>query len=623
MTTHRALVVALALLGACASPPNVGTIAQAVNVAPNTYDFGSWMVGTAATPRQFIVAPFGIEYDIISSITSACADFDVDLSLLDSPPEVYRECEDPNPEQLFLPPICFNRTQRFLVTFTPSFAGPQGCPITVAMDSGTNVIANVTGTGVAPPVALTIVTPASGALGFGDVILGSQSTALPVTIRNDGSAALDLHDAVITGPDAIAFTLATTDSEPLGPGQTFTWQLTCTPAAPIALAATFTITSDAGTHDIALSCTGIQSNLVVAPSPLQFAETLLGAERTDAVTLTNSGTAPLVITSSLIVAGPFTAADLAATSLAAGESVVLTVAFAPTAADVGTDVRGSLVVTFNDGVDSRTIDLVGPARDAALALTPSGTIDFGTVCAGQSREQIFVALNSGSGGVDLLDAVIAGSDVGFAVAPIAPASFPAPLLPRGGGSASFRVTATPPIGDVVGELIVTTAIPNSEPTVVPLHAIGQDRGLGASPGAVDFGGVVVDEPSGGRTIRISNCDPTALELSSATVTGEHADEFVVVSADQTLPITLPGGGSALFIVELRPTSGGDKVATLEIVHAAGTTTIALTGIGVGALAPGGSSGPGSYYACSAGGAAGLAPIAAALALLLRRRRRAR
>ena len=170
---------------------------------------------------------------------------------------------------------------------------------------------------------------------------------------------------------------------------------------------------------------------------------------------------------------------------------------------------------------------------------------------------------------------------------------------------------------------MTAAIPGAAPTTIPLRARGQAGGIGASPGAIDFGGVVVGEPSGGRTVRLNNCDGGPITVDRATLSGAASGEFLAVSAEQTLPTTVPAGGSLLFIVELRPTTAGDKVATLTIGHGESETTIALTGLGVGDELTGDGA-RGSYYACSAGGdargATGLGVLGLALGMALRRRR---
>jgi|GEM_PF-1932844 len=637
MKPHALVVVALALtwVTGCASPPAVGTVGEALVISPLVYDFGSFAVGTPSPRRGVVISPnsAGVESDTVLSVTESCVDFELDLSDLEPLGEVYRRCDDGTLPDLNLPEsarglpcggtgIYVTKSQRFAVTFSPSLAGVQSCTIAISMESGPRTI-EMRGTGLAPPVALAVVTPASSALAFGDVVVGAASTNLPITIRSDGATALDLTSAVIGGPDAAGFAAQTASVEPISQGQTYTWQLTCTPPGPGALSATFTITSNAGTTAFALSCNGIQSNLTVAPSPVQFEETLLGASRSVNAAIGNSGTAALVITSTLVTAGPFVADDLGGTTLGPGDLAPLTITFTPEPDQDGMDVRGTLVVSFDDG-DSRTIDLVGPAREATLSLTPSSAIDFGTVCGGQRADQLFVALNTGSGGVELSDAVVTGA--GFTLTPVAPSSFPAPLPARGAGSVTFQVSAAPATGEATGELTVTTAIPGSTPSVIALHALGQDSGIGASPLDVDFGGVSVSETSGGRTVRINNCDVAPLELTRATLVGDQAAEFIAVSADQPLPITLAPGASALFLVELRPTAIGDKAATLEIVHGAGTTSVPLTGFGLGDPVPGGGGGDrGSYYACSAGGSAGglagLVPVAGGLGLLLRRRRR--
>ena len=615
--TARRLPLALALaLAACAGPPTVGTTAQELAVSPSIHDFGAIEVGQASLARQFVVSAALDELDYVDAITASCDGFVLDTSAVTFPHEVSRLCEvNPNAKA----PPCPSITARFTGTFAPTFAGPQSCLVTITMQFAGDVVLTLSGTGTPPPVGQAVVAPGGDTLDFGDVVVATASSALPITVRSTGGNDLDLTGFTIDSADPGAFAWTEVGGDPLVPGDEHSWLITCTPSAAGPITGTATITSDAPTSPvtIALACNGIQSALAVAPSPVQFPETLIGESSQLTVTLQNTGSAALTFTTVQVTGAGFTADQPAATSLGAGESTTVTVTFTPGAADAGTDVLGTLVAVFDAG--TREIDLIGPARDANLNVTPASAIDFGTVCAGGSREQLFVVVNGGSGAAGLAAVDVTGP--GFAVGLIAPAALPAPLAAQGGSSATFRVTAQPPEGDVTGTLTLTPTFTGA-PTVIDLRARGQAGGIGASPAALDFGGVVVGEPSGGRTIRLSNCDAAPLDVLAATVTGAAAAEFVAVAAEQTLPAVVPPGGSLLVVVELRPTLAGDKVAALELDHGATTTTVPLTGLAVGADEPIAGA-RGSYYACSAAGGGGGAAVAA-LAILLglgRRRRR--
>ena len=623
---RRALTIAaLALaLTACDGPSStLGTATAPLLVSPISYDFGAIEVGQTTAPRLFIVSAAFSESDYVDSITSSCPEFIVDTSGVFFPAEVSRDCDvNPNDAQRgsLLPP-CPSITVRFYASFAPSFAGPQSCSIDVALQFNGVISVPVTGVGTPPPVAQTVISPAGTSLDFGDVVVGGSSASLAVVLRSTGGTPLDIVSATVDSADPNAFQLSEAGSDPLPPGEDYTWSLLCRANAAGPITGTFTIVTDApdSPRVFDLRCDGIESSLAVNPSPAQFGERLIGDSEQQEIFIGNSGTAPLSLGSVTTTGRGFSVTAPPVAGLAPGESTSVFVTFTPDAADAGTDVHGTLDVVFDSG--SRSIDLIGPARDAALNVTPSAEIDFGTICAGQSGDQLFVAVNTGTGGTQLDGVDVSGE--GFTSALIAPTALPAPLAARGGSSATFRIAAAPPIGDVTGTLTLTAAIPGAAPTTIPLRARGQAGGIGASPGAIDFGGVVVGEPSGGRTVRLNNCDAGPITVDRATLSGAASGEFLAVSAEQTLPTTVPAGGSLLFIVELRPTTAGDKVATLTIGHGESETTIALTGLGVGDELTGDGA-RGSYYACSAGGdahgATGLGVLGLALGVALRRRR---
>lgn len=124
-------------------------------------------------------------------------------------------------------------------------------------------------------------------------------------------------------------------------------------------------------------------------------------------------------------------------------------------------------------------------------------------------------------------------------------------------------------------------------------------------------------------MRVDNCDAAEVAIDRLNATGADAAQFVATpDVGASLPVTIAPGGAATFIVVMRPTTSGDKTATLELGQGAAATFVPLSGVGVGedecAIDP-----RGSYYACTTGrgGLGGAVALGLGLALVLRRRRR--
>ncbi len=621
MTPLRLAACALALAAAsgvaACEPPQVSTAAQElVFTTPANHDFGSLPIGATSAPAPIVVAVAALMFEThtITDITEECADFSLDLSMIALPAEISRECG------CLMCAIggCTTVTQQFDVTFSPTIAGPQSCTITITMTDAVEYV-TVSGTGEAPPHDLTLLTPLEPSLAFGDVVVGQISSVLAITIRSDGTQELNVSDARLVSGDVGQFTVGNGGPGVVLAGESHTYSISCTPTGAGPLGASFQIDSDDGASPlpIALTCNGIVSDLAISPSPIQFSETFVGQPSIGDAVLQNTGSAAMVVDSISVTPAQFAVVDLAGTTIVPNATAVARITFTPDDASVDSDVQGTLTVTY-DGTQTRTINLIAPVRSAVLSVTPGGEVDFGTVCGGQSASRLFAALNLGTGRFELTSATVAGT--GFALTR-EPPSYPAILPPLGGGTATFEVTAMPPTGDATGTLALTSSVPDLASATVLLRATGQADGVAATPTAIEFDTVALDQSSGGRGVRLTNCDDVPLDVTGVTITGRDAVEFSAVS-DLRVPGAIPAFGGATWLVQLSPRTAGDKLATLELVHGAGVTLVALTGQGAGDLPD--DDGRGSYYACDAGGAPGTAPLALVLVLLLapRPRRRA-
>lgn len=106
----------------------------------------------------------------------------------------------------------------------------------------------------------------------------------------------------------------------------------------------------------ARSGTGSDPTAVLSPTSLDFGDANVGSSSSpQTVTLTNNGTADLIITN-FTTSGDFSQTNTCGTDLAIGASCSIMVVFSPTAAGQRT---GALTVTDNDPTGSQVAALSG------------------------------------------------------------------------------------------------------------------------------------------------------------------------------------------------------------------------------------------------------------------------
>jgi hypothetical protein len=595
-----------------------------VTASPTTFDFGAVEVGQASAPRGFSVVGqgTGASYDTIAGVIENCPDFTLAGFNQTFPAVVSRICET-EPGFMF----CYSDSElHFTGAFAPTGPGLRSCVITIDNANPVSVDRTITlmGTGTQINYEISLLQPTTGAIDFGQIVVAQTSTPSQVVVRNDGVMNLSITTAladptgwynVTSGPAAVS----------LAPGATQVWELVCRPsAAGTQTASRFQITSndpDEPFLELALACTGIQSDLAISPAPITFPPALVGASSSIDVNLTNSGSAPLVLTAAdatgpgiSVTTGP------GATTLGPGQSTTMLLGFSPSADG---DVSGMLHVESNAG--PRDVPIVGPGRVAGFSITPAGSHDLGPICAGQMAQQLFVAVNTGSGNFTVTSAEVDG---GFALSNVSPPTLPTTLSAGGGSAASFMVSAAPAAeGPMSGTLRVATDIPGpgGNEFTVALAALGLPGGVNVTPLMLEAGAAPVGDGAGVHPITVSNCGAAALTVLATTIEGVDAADFEVVVAPPAL--TAPPGQDLTWQIELRPQTVGDKQAVFRITHDSGVLEVPLTGTGFTTDPPideGPTDERGSYYACQAAGGGGAgAGLLLGLALLIGRRRRQR
>jgi hypothetical protein len=297
------------------------------------------------------------------------------------------------------------------VKFAPTSGGSQTGTLTVTTSApGGPLTVALSGTGVTSTTNLAQGQPATASSSYqtyvaSNVTDGNASTywesadgaAYPQTITVDLGSAQSIGSLTLDLPPSSAWATRTETLSVLGSsnGSTFSQLVgsagyTFNPSTGNTV--TISLPSGTSARYVRLSFTGntgwsaaqlsefevfpgggssSQGNLTASPSSLSFGSTAVGATSTGTVTVSNSGSAAVSMTS-VGVTGPFSETNNCGTSLAAGASCTVTVTFAPTAAG---SASGTLSVNSSAPSSPLTVALsgTGTSSNTNLALHQPAT----------------------------------------------------------------------------------------------------------------------------------------------------------------------------------------------------------------------------------------------------------
>ncbi len=255
-------------------------------------------------------------------------------------------------------------------------------------------------------------------LDFGDVLAGTSKT-LTVKFANTGTDDTFITDIEIGGQNAADFTadLAsltcanTASGFKVPAGGSCTVDIAFTPSATgdrtanLAVNNTSIDTSIDGTQTLPLTGTGINPQVSLSSTSLDFGKQAVGTtSQPETIAVANTGTTSLTVRDAT-ASGDFTADATGCTAqpVLPGQACAIAVTFSPTA--TGTR-SGTLTITSNAASSPDTVALSGTGVAPAIAVSP-GSLAFGTVPIGTiSSPQSVTVTNSGTS-----DLTVAGTSV--------------------------------------------------------------------------------------------------------------------------------------------------------------------------------------------------------------------
>lgn len=208
------------------------------------------------------------------------------------------------------------------VVFTPTASGARSGVLSIKDDAGTQT-AVLSGTGQAPATDIF----SAQSLVFPTLAIGQVSAPQQVTITNSGGQALNIYSVP---PPTGDFTAFDNCPNPLPGGASCAITVRYVPARVGAETGSLVVADAFRTQVISLSGTGVAPAGVASATPLQVDFGSIGTQSSasQAVTLTNNGTAPLTgLTYN--VTGGFILKNTCGASLDTGSSCQIGVQFAP------------------------------------------------------------------------------------------------------------------------------------------------------------------------------------------------------------------------------------------------------------------------------------------------------
>jgi hypothetical protein len=402
------------------------------------------------------------------------------------------------------------------VKFTPTAAGSRAGTLTITDNAtGSPQTVTLSGTGVAATPTATL-SPTS--LTFASQTDGSTSTAQTMTLTNSGTAALNITSIAASGDFAQTNNCGTSVAANAG----CTISVTFTPTAAGSRTGTLTITDNVSgsPQALGLSGTGLAATPTATFSPisLTFASQTTGTtSAAQAVTLTNSGTAALAL-SSIAASGDFSETTNCGTSVAVGANCTISIIFTPTAAGSRT---GTLTITDNatGSPQSVTLNGTGVAATPTATLSPTSLTFLSQTTGTTSAAQTVTLTNSGTAALTLGAMAVSGdfsetNTCGLSVAAAATCTI----------SIAFTPTAA---GTRAGNLTITDNATGS-PQTLALSGTGANPIVTApaatlSTTSLTFAPQTEGTTSAAQTVTLTNSGTAALTIASIAASGDFAE----------------------------------------------------------------------------------------------------
>jgi hypothetical protein len=402
-------------------------------------------------------------------------------------------------------------------------------------------------------------TIAPASLDFGTVTLGQKVTKT-LAVQNVGGAELTLTTVTFSGTNAGDFSLKKAlEGTILSPGQSLTISIVFAPQDAGARTASFDVTTDSTqTPKLSATLTGNGVDIQICPQPtsLVFGNVQVGGSPvTQQLTFNNCGRSTTTVTVGAIEgpnSGDFAMNGSAQATLTSGQSLTVTIAYAPS--QVGSSTAAIPWTACTGCAAAPPIGLSGVGVDGTLTFTPNPTT-FGTIGQGQSGSATATATNTGTTTISITRLQIHSGLPQFAItgsptypitlAPGQTYTVPLKFTPNGGGAVVDQLDGNWTVADP----IVPTRLATDQ---LSGNSIQTPCTIAANPNPLHFGNVSLNNTST-RKVTVTNSGQLSCSVTGIAM-GAGTDPFFALTPPVVTSVTVPPSGTATISVNFHPTA---------------------------------------------------------------------
>jgi hypothetical protein len=274
---------------------NVGVSGVPITIAPSSLSFGNQVAGTTSAPQTATYlngTTVSVNVQGVSITGSNAADFTIISDSCQG--TILSPTFGCNVSVAFAPAITDIGPLQANLVFTDNQTGsPRSIPMTGTATTPSPLVCLSTGTSI----------------NFSNQLIGTTSTAQSVTITNCGSIPLTVSNVTFSGTASNDFSVSQAcTSVPIAAGDTCTLQVTFTPSRSGTRQATLVISHNAAGSPTTVTVHGVgvapAPSICLSSSSINFGSLVVTSTSTvQSLTITNCGTAPLVISGVTITAG--------------------------------------------------------------------------------------------------------------------------------------------------------------------------------------------------------------------------------------------------------------------------------------------------------------------------------
>jgi hypothetical protein len=418
-------------------------------------------------------------------------------------------------------------------------------------------------------------------LGFPPTSVGTTSSALTVTITNEGTRSVKFTSYTIdTTQFAISANTCPASGTSLKAGKNCTLSVTFTPNGGTGFTSTLTIVDGDVNSPQVVNLSGVGTaipSVSLSTTNLVFGDVLENTSSTMQLILTNNGTGNLTITKIAISGADsamFTQTDNCPSTVLPSGNCTFNVTFTPT-----NTIFDTSTLTINDNADSglQAVALSGFGARPRASFSPD-PLKFGSVGVNSSSVLTDTVTNTGLVPLTITKIALTGSNTKYyKKSDNCPRS---PTTLAAGATCVVTVTFTPKVSGVLNSTLTITDNVSSGSSTMNLNGTGKYPTLSFTPNVLSFSDVGVNS-STTLTDTVTNTGLVALTITKIALSGSNTKYYEESDNCPRSPSTLAAGSTCVATVTFTPTVTGGLDSTLTITDntSAGSNALSLKGTG--------------------------------------------